>query len=887
MLSRYPFAMMPLTAVVATVVTGMLTRNPLLQSFVSGHVGMKPLTAALFTVVIAGFLSTAGRTQQMQERLDESTANRRNGLFPARVQKRIAIACGIITTAFGALSLFEYLLGADVGTGRLFGDDPLRLETIMPGRMAPLTAAGFTALGLVLLLLPSPRPAVVRTRRVLVTMVLLIGLAATIGFLYGAREFRGMQAATPMALPTALALMLSALAAGKLGHGDAWPWSLLEGNGTTARVSRFLIPATLLIPIVAGAVRLEGESRGWFGRELGTSLIVLSHIIALLAILLWALTRLQRSESAQRKHEEMLQRILAAQHTIGELAGAADQVSCSALSLLMEATGGDGAALLTLHGGRLTWLYAGGMATPLQGTSVAEGESFASRAIAERTTHTIPDSSSDPLVEQSVRELAAGRAIVVVPTEIALGNASGGAIAVFSKIGETFDSGSEDELRLISSSVSASLLRAERRERDEAIAAEQAAEMGLLQERYMAFMRHVPAAAFTKDRAGRYLEANEAMAKVCGLPLPDLLGQRDADILSPGVAEMLRLTDEQIFEGGDSVQLDLHVPSPDGAIEWWRVIHFPITDTLGRTMIGGLGFDITQLVDAQRVIAEMNANLERTVLNRTEELRRANTELEGFSYTVSHDLRAPLRAIDGYSRILEEDYGASLDTEARRYLGTVRSETRRMGELIDDLLAFSQLGRKPLTPDRIDLAGMACEIIEELQRDIGGRSIDLRMGTLPMARADRGTIRQVMVNLLSNAVKYSGHGEGTIVIELEGRTVGREHIYTVRDYGAGFDMKYADKLFGVFQRLHSDAEFEGTGVGLAIVERVIARHGGRVWAESRVGEGATFSFALPVESSPVPAASSAHADSVTVTNEQVMSIVSRSSDKRAEIANDA
>ncbi|HWI38948.1 MAG TPA: ATP-binding protein, partial [Burkholderiales bacterium] len=222
-------------------------------------------------------------------------------------------------------------------------------------------------------------------------------------------------------------------------------------------------------------------------------------------------------------------------------------------------------------------------------------------------------------------------------------------------------------------------------------------------------------------------------------------------------------------------------------------------------------------------------------------VKALNKELESFSYSVSHDLRAPLRAIDGYAQMLEEDYVAKLDSEAQRLLGVVRGNARRMGRLIDDLLAFSRLGRQEPALQRIDMTRLAREVAEELR---GTQPVAIELAELPPANADPALLRQVWVNLIGNAIKYSAKKPAPRVV-VAGREAGPENVYSVTDNGAGFDMRYAEKLFGVFQRLHRAEEFEGTGVGLAIVQRVVARHGGRVWAEGRPGEGASFHFSLP------------------------------------------
>jgi signal transduction histidine kinase len=247
-----------------------------------------------------------------------------------------------------------------------------------------------------------------------------------------------------------------------------------------------------------------------------------------------------------------------------------------------------------------------------------------------------------------------------------------------------------------------------------------------------------------------------------------------------------------------------------------------------------------------RQLQDLINGLEERVQERTQELESANRELESFSYSVSHDLRAPLRAIDGYAQMLEEDHRERLDTEGRRILAVVRSEARRMGLLIDDLLRFARLGKQTVFLEMTDMTGMVKEVFAELRAAHPGRTVELRLSPLPPGQADRNLIRQAWTNVLGNAFKFTSRRERA-VIEVSGEANGTDVVYSVRDNGAGFSMDYADKLFGVFQRLHQQEEFEGTGVGLALVQRILERHGGRIWAEGKVEQGACFWFTLPAE----------------------------------------
>ena len=248
---------------------------------------------------------------------------------------------------------------------------------------------------------------------------------------------------------------------------------------------------------------------------------------------------------------------------------------------------------------------------------------------------------------------------------------------------------------------------------------------------------------------------------------------------------------------------------------------------------------------ARLVVAHAGERRERELVQlRTAELTAANQDLEAFSYSVSHDLRAPLRAVQGYVTILEDDFGARLDAEPRRLLGVIQDRARRMEQLIEDLLAFSRLGRQRVAVTSVPLDDLVRQSLEDLRPACDGREVRFEVGPLGPVEGDPALLRQVLANLLGNAIKFT-RGRNPAVVEVGRREEAEGAAYYVRDNGVGFDRERADKLFGVFQRFHSAAEYEGTGVGLAIVQRVVERHGGRVWAESTPGEGATFYFTLP------------------------------------------
>jgi light-regulated signal transduction histidine kinase (bacteriophytochrome) len=268
-----------------------------------------------------------------------------------------------------------------------------------------------------------------------------------------------------------------------------------------------------------------------------------------------------------------------------------------------------------------------------------------------------------------------------------------------------------------------------------------------------------------------------------------------------------------------------------------------------------LGIDNARLYsDAQNALKEvqskteeiqrLNGELEQRVKERTAQLEMMVKELEAFTYSISDDMRGPLRAIDGFSRVLMEEYPQKMDDEGKRLLNIIRSNARSMSELIDGLLTFSHLGRQPLDQTEINMEEVAKSTFEEVQAANKERRVLIELQALPPAFGDRATIHQVLYNLISNAFKFT-RPKPQPSIEIGCQETGNENTYYVRDNGVGFDMQYSPKLFGVFQRLHGVDDFEGAGVGLALVQRIVLRHGGRVWAEAKVDEGATFYFSLP------------------------------------------
>lgn len=297
-------------------------------------------------------------------------------------------------------------------------------------------------------------------------------------------------------------------------------------------------------------------------------------------------------------------------------------------------------------------------------------------------------------------------------------------------------------------------------------------------------------------------------------------------------------------EKGEAYDLELPFTTYQETPLWVRTTAQPVYEEGQVVRLVGNLMDITERKRAEEEIRRLNQDLEQRVLNRTAQLEAANKELEAFAYSISHDLRAPLRHIDGFLELLHKKTAATLDEQVRHYMDAIAESAKRMGLLIDDLLSFSRMGRHELFKTPVDLTALAQEVIQDFEQETRGRNIRWGVAELPIVSGDRALLRIVLVNLLSNALKFT---QPRALVEIEiGYTHGEnETVFFVRDNGVGFDMHYADQLFGVFQRLHQQEDFEGTGIGLANVRRIIERHGGRTWAEGEIDHSATFYFSLP------------------------------------------
>lgn len=341
------------------------------------------------------------------------------------------------------------------------------------------------------------------------------------------------------------------------------------------------------------------------------------------------------------------------------------------------------------------------------------------------------------------------------------------------------------------------------------------------------------------DADGYFKRVNPAFTQALGWSEPDLLARPFLDFVHPDDrAATRREVERQVRAGQPVLHFENRYRTRDGG---WRILSWRSTPQGSRMFASAR--DITAQRKAEDEIRRLHADLQ----ERAAQLEAANTELEAFSYSVSHDLRAPLRHMAGFASLLEKEAGDRLGDKSRHYLATIRQSAVHMGRLIDELLAFSRIGRTPLQSAPVDHGALVADVIRQL--GAAAERVAWQIDPLPVAPGDPALLRQVWLNLLDNAVKYSGRTPAPRV-GISARGEGAETVFRVQDNGAGFDPRYAAKLFQVFSRLHSAGEFEGTGIGLALVRRIVARHGGRTWAEGAVGEGASFFFSLPAASSP-------------------------------------
>jgi PAS domain S-box-containing protein len=680
-----------------------------------------------------------------------------------------------------------------------------------PGRMATSSAVCFLLLAVALANLYVRNGVNQKLSHYLVLLVFLLGLYKCIGYLYRVSELFNLLMYDPMSIRTAVNMVLLSTAI-ILYHPAGSFFSVLASSGTGGVIARILVPLAVAIPVFSGYLRLWFQWQHPVKIELGTSLLIMSIVMTFLAMILYASHVIRKKDILQRIAETKFQRLV--------------ESAPDALVIV------DAAGIIKIVNAQTEKIF-GYMRAELLGHKIeklipAHAHKTHSLYRTQFFQHPKSRSMGIGLELYGVKKDAS-----LFPVEISLSPLE-----------------TEDGL-LVSAAVRDTT---ERRQLDEKV-------------RFLAIIAeniHDPVIAYDNDflitrwtpAAEKLLEwtNEEAIGKAAMEVLKVIYPNQSREQILADLAQNGFWNGELIYHTKSGRAVDVFTTASrlqdrNGGIIGTVIIIRDITlmkrsEEALRELNAQLETRVERrtadLSDAYETIAELNARLEQKIAARTKELELSNKEMEAFSYSVAHDLRTPLRAVAGYSTMLQEDYHDQFDAEGKRLLAALQYNNRKMGNLIDDLLAFSRLSKKAINKSLLDMESLVTSVLS----DMAPTAAVVRIGKLHPIVADAVLIKQVMINLISNAVKYSSKStNATIDIFSDVNEAGVN--YSVKDNGVGFDMKYAAKLFGVFQRLHSEEEFEGTGVGLAIVRRIIDRHGGEVSVDAEIGHGATFSFSIP------------------------------------------
>ena len=716
---------------------------------------------------------------------------------------RIAKVCAAITMLIGLLTLCEYIFGWDFGIDQLLFKDKLTPQNAYPGRMSPATALNLFLLGCALLILDSHWGN--RLYILLTSTAILIAGVAVIGYLYNVTSLYKFGSYTTVALHTAITAIVLAL-----GILSARPknelLSMFTNDDAQGIQTRRLLSAAIGIPIVLGWLRLAGQRMGLYDTEIGVAIFALSNVIIFFALIWWNARTLHgvevkrgQAEDALRQSEERFAIIFRSSPTPIALTRVADGKTMDVNDAFCKLFG-------------FTREEAVGRSSLELG--IVDPEAQQKRVQHVKKTGMIRD------MEVQARNRHGNPLDLLISVETIRLNEEAYALTTMIDVTERKRVG--DALQKAHSEL-------ERKIQERTAALSQA--NALLQ----MLLDHMPDHIYFKDAQSRFIRNSRSQAKSLGLSDPaEAVGKSDFDFFTH--AQISYEIEQEIIRSGQPlIDQEERVVWPDGRETWVSTTKAPLLDLDGR-IIGtfGISRDITERKQAD--VALQKAKLE---------LEAANKELEAFSYSVSHDLRAPLRSVDGFSQALLEDYGEMLPPEGRNFLERIRNSAQRMAELIDDLLNLSRVTRAPLNFVTVDISKLAENTAAELRRNDAKRQVGFIITPNLTADGDPRLLQIVIENLMNNAWKFTSKRE-LAEIEVGTKYENGETIYLIRDNGAGFDMTYANKLFGAFQRLHAMTEFPGTGIGLATIQRIIHRHGGRVWAEGVVDQGATFFFTLPV-----------------------------------------
>lgn len=702
--------------------------------------------------------------------------------------RRIAQACAAMVGLVGLMKFGGYLAGGDVPIDRLlFPDRLLGPDGVTLVRMAPNTALSFLLTGLAFLFLdlrvrPDFYPA-----QFLGLAAGSLGLLALTGYIFGFTVFYRFTAYRPMALNTAtgFVLLASGILCARPGRGLT---RLFLSNNTGGIMMRRLLPAATLVPLGFGLVWRAGERNGYLSPGFALPLTAVTSIAVFTLVLYFSAGGLDKADQERGQAETALRK------SAEQIQMLYNRAPCGYHSL--DADG----RIIAMNDTELNWL--GFSREEIVGQkNIKELLTPASRERFKTVFAVLKERGEVKDVEYEFIRRDGSLLPVMLNATVARDNPDG----AFSTRASVFD------------------ISARRRAEEE-------------RNRFFTLSLDLFCIA---GFDGYFKTLNQSWEATLGFTIEELLAKPYLDFIHPDDRPATSNEADRNSQGQTAISFANRYRCKNGSYRWFLWNAIPVVE---QGLIFAVARDITEQKRVEDSIKQLNEDLQ----ERTVQLETLNKELEAFSYSVSHDLRAPVRHISGFVDLLaKQDLGEN--PKARRYLGFIADSARQMGQLVDDLLSFSRMARSEMTLDRVNLGELVAGVRSELADGCAKRDIQWHVNGLPEVNGDNAMLRLVFMNLLANAVKYTGkkpHAE----IEVGSESNAEEEVIFVRDNGVGFDMQYANKLFGVFQRLHRSEDFEGTGIGLANVRRIIHRHGGRTWAEGQEGRGATFYFTLPRKS---------------------------------------
>ncbi len=763
---------------------------------VKGTVAMNPMTAVGFLLAAAALGFTY------------------NGL------PNVGIGFGIAVVFIGLAKLIDIETSANIGLDRILFSEQLEKDVVngVPNRMAPNTALSFLTLGIAAIFTASNNHKLRSLAANLSFVIHITSIFSVIGYAYGVKEFYGFLHFIPMALHTAFCFLAMSLSVMLLNsnYGFMQTFTSSFSGGTMARM---MLPAMIFVPATLGYIRLWMNKSLPISLELGVALLITAIIVFFFVMVLRLSIALNRADEARTlaernllKLSESLERTV--KERTKELWDYKQALDASSIVAITNERG------IIVHANDNFCKISKFRSDELIGKDHRIINSrYHPKEFIRNLWQTI---SSGKIWRGELRNKAKDGTIYWVDTTIVpfldQYKKPYRYVAIRSDI--TARKAADDALHELNQTL-------------EKRVAERTAELQKANEeivRRSIYFEKSHDAFLAASFEGHFIDFNQQFQNMLGFSREEILKTPFITLVHPDdVAESEREI-EQIALRGSAENFENRFRKKNG-----EYIRFQWNVRVHEGLIYAVGRDVSLQKQQQTELVQQ-----------AEKLDRANRELESFSYSVSHDLRAPLRAVHGYAQMLAEDYGTQMDAEANRIIGSIMNNAKKMGSLIDDLLSFSRLGRRELVKMNMKMWDTVENLCTELNDNPETQAkVKFIVHPLAPAYADSVTIKQVWINLISNALKYS-RARDKIIIEIDSKADANEVVYSIRDNGVGFDMKYVDKLFGVFQRLHSDDEFEGTGVGLAIVKRVISKHGGRVWAEGEIDKGATFFFSLPV-----------------------------------------